>query len=402
MTVAITGAGGFIGQRLAQRLHFTDGYAVRGLVHRNGPKLARFARLPVDVTIGNILNQETVDGLLADADVVVHCAHGDRETTVMGTRRVLEAAADADLDQVIHLSTYVVHGWDPGVVTLDENTPIDPDDEPYSKWKAAAERLVWEYHDQAEISLTVFRPGIVYGPHGVWSTRPIRELREGLVLADDGQGIANVVYVDNLIDALCRSIGSPDADGECFLIADNDHPTWREYYRGYADLLPDCPPIRSVRRETLGVRRRKRQAVESVAPLGRIAELLTTRTFDATVKSGETRQELKRELGRLPWGMYLYHRLPDGIQETVRATLSGDSRSATALTGNESYTAQADSTGAPEYPLPAPYEADLYTSTTKIDTDKLESTLDWTQSVGHERGMAFTGAWLDYAGEIDD
>ncbi|HEY0556703.1 MAG TPA: NAD(P)H-binding protein, partial [Thermoanaerobaculia bacterium] len=112
----ITGAGGFIGSRLAERLVLEHGVEVRALV-RNLAGAARLARFPVTVLRGDVTSAPDLAVAIQGCDIVFHCAYGtsgsqkhrawvNRE----GTRRVLEASRAVNASRVVYLSTLMVYG----------------------------------------------------------------------------------------------------------------------------------------------------------------------------------------------------------------------------------------------------------------------------------------------------
>ena len=98
--VLVTGASGFIGCRVAELLHFRDGWEVRALVN-NPANAARLARLPVEMIQGDLRSEPQMRAAIEGCDAVVHCAIGtaygqSREVfavTVGGTRVLAEACA---------------------------------------------------------------------------------------------------------------------------------------------------------------------------------------------------------------------------------------------------------------------------------------------------------------------
>lgn len=154
--VLITGAGGYIGGRLVRE------FGERGIDVRIVERVERPWHADVDKRIVD-LARDSLDGVCAGVDAVVHLAgphevHAARDpdaalaTTIVGTRRIAAAAADAAIRRFIYLSTVHVYGaaLAPGV-TITESTPPAPR-HPY-----AIARLASEHVAQAELAATVFR-----------------------------------------------------------------------------------------------------------------------------------------------------------------------------------------------------------------------------------------------------
>ncbi len=254
--VLVTGATGFIGCRVAEILSLREGCQVRALVHNPG-SAARLARLPVELVQGELTSPADVERLVRDCDAVVHCAigtdYGNRdkifEVTVGGTRKLGEAALAAGVGRFVHVSTISVHG-DGGPINgmLDENTPIRPTvGSDYGQSKAAAENVIQELVAKG-LSATIFRPARVYGPFSrTFITRPIEALAKGRFrIFGDPDALANMVYVDNLVHAMCLALRAPDqaVKGQAFLMCDPDEMTWREFYDYFAGGLGlPSPPV---------------------------------------------------------------------------------------------------------------------------------------------------------------
>ncbi len=172
LTVAVTGPTGDVGRA-----------AVRALEAR--PDIGRIigmARRPFDPAEhgwkrteyrqGDILERESVDGLVADADVVVHLAFiifGDHdeahEINLKGSRNVFEAARDAGAKRLVYTSSVAAYGFhddNPELLTEDV-PPRGSDGFYYSAHKAELESLLTETLAGSDTKAFVFRPCIVAG-----------------------------------------------------------------------------------------------------------------------------------------------------------------------------------------------------------------------------------------------
>src|SRR3990170_1568647 len=116
--VFITGAGGFIGGRLAEVLHCSGWPAVCAGVRR-WSSAARVGRLPIDIVRCDVTDAKQVHAALDGVSAVVHCAAGSRDVTVDGTRNMLEAAFAHGVERFVHVSTIDVYGNSLGEVYED-------------------------------------------------------------------------------------------------------------------------------------------------------------------------------------------------------------------------------------------------------------------------------------------
>lgn len=247
--VLVTGASGFIGSHLVERLR-RDGRRVHVLL-RDGGSEARWRSLGCQVFAGDVTLRASIAPAVAGCATVFHCARGgasleeSREVNVQGTLNVLAAAHEAGVRRVVHLSSLVAHGrrW-PAEVT--EELALSFRGDPYGVSKAESEREGMTFARQTGLELTVVRPTVVYGPG---SGRVLADLDrvyyERVKLLGRGDGLLNLVFVDDLVDGLCLAAGAPAAAGEAFLLSGAAPVTVRDYFGALARLCgkPEPPRI---------------------------------------------------------------------------------------------------------------------------------------------------------------
>jgi nucleoside-diphosphate-sugar epimerase len=254
MLALVTGASGFIGGRLAERLATEEGVHVRALV-RNTRKAVRLGKLPVEIVQGDLLDQQSLSRAVEGCDLVFHCAALVRETgikkefyqtNVEGTKNILEAAVHAGIKKFIHMSSVAVYGLNPPDGT-DEKTPYQPCGNLYCDTKIASEEIVWAYHRERKLPVVVIRPTNVYGPHSnPWTLRPVKLINSGqMMLINDGTGLCNYVYIDNLIDATLLATKRDESVGHAYIITDGVAIPWKEFFGCYAQMAGK-PHMRSV------------------------------------------------------------------------------------------------------------------------------------------------------------
>lgn len=240
--ILVTGGGGFIGSRVAEIIFLTRFARVRVGV-RSWAGAARAARFPVDIVLCDVLDSRQVAEAVKGVGAVVHCAVGERQVIVDGTRNVLEAAARAGVSRVVHLSTAEVYG--PAVSgRIDETWPCTPTGGAYADAKIDAESLAWQ-HNSRGLPVTILRPSIVYGPWSEqWTAALAERLRSGRWgrYARYGDGTCNLVYVDDLISVALRSIDADSAVGQAFNVGGPDIVTWNEYFDRFNAAM-GLPPL---------------------------------------------------------------------------------------------------------------------------------------------------------------
>jgi nucleoside-diphosphate-sugar epimerase len=240
--VLITGANGFIGGRLAERLAQEEGAVVRGLVRRVGATIHE----SLQIVIGDITDADAVRRAVEGCEVVVHCAAKQgrgklddfRRVNVEGTLNLLRAARAANVARFIHVSTINVHGFPPPR-DANADSPLVFTGDRYSISKAEGERAARRFARENNLPLVVIRPACTYGPRSdAWTMQPLRRVRRGApVLIGKGDGICNAVYIDNLIDLIVLALKNDAAIGQAFIGAEGRGVTWREFYATYARMV---------------------------------------------------------------------------------------------------------------------------------------------------------------------
>jgi nucleoside-diphosphate-sugar epimerase len=230
MRILVTGAGGFIGGWVVEFLHLTGFGQVRAAVRR-WPSAARIGRFPVETVLCDILNRGQVECAVEGVDAVVHCAYGPREVNIEGTENLLKASLRAGVGRFVHLSTIDVYGRREG--SIDETSPFRYTGSEYGDSKIEAEKLCIRY-SQEGFSLVVLRPTVVYGPHcKLWITKFAERLRSGKwgIFRGLEEGLCNLVYITDLIEAILLSLKTDNVAGQAFNINGGEVITWNEYFR---------------------------------------------------------------------------------------------------------------------------------------------------------------------------
>lgn len=176
----VTGAGGFIGSHLAERL-VRDGWEVRAFVRYNSHDqkgaLSHVDPAMVDaieVLAGDLRDADTVREATRGCDTVFHLGamvsipysyRSPRdvvETNVMGTLNVLSAARDLGTRRVVHTSTSEVYG-SAQTTSIDEGHALRGQS-PYSASKIGADKLAEAFHLSFAVPVVTLRPFNTYGP----------------------------------------------------------------------------------------------------------------------------------------------------------------------------------------------------------------------------------------------
>ncbi|MEY4577972.1 MAG: hypothetical protein RL701_2675 [Pseudomonadota bacterium] len=245
----VTGASGFIGGHIAERL-LRDGYQVRCLV-RASSDTTLLDNLGVEIVVGDLTDVPSLRAAAVGCRYVIHCgamvsdwgtAREIERVNVLGTRNVLEAAADALVERFIHISSTDVYGH-PGASSVDESFAPKGFRNWYSHTKLAAEQEVRRVERERSLPSVILRPATVYGPRSVEVIGKIAEAIRGghMLLVDAGRTVAGLCYIDNLVDAAVLSLRHERAAGETFNISDGVTVTWKEFTDSLAQGLGSRP-----------------------------------------------------------------------------------------------------------------------------------------------------------------
>jgi len=231
--VLVTGAGGFIGGHLVERL-VRDGARVRALVRYNSRNergtldwLPPDAVREVEVVLGELRDIESVGRAVAGTEIVFHLGaqiaipysfvnpRDYFETNVLGTLNVAQSALAHDVSRIVHTSTSEVYGT-ARQVPITEDHPLEPQS-PYAASKIAADKLIDSYHRSFRLPATVLRPFNTYGPRQ--SARAVIPTIISQALAGDVLRLGSLdprrdlTFVTDTVDGFVRAALAPEAIG---------------------------------------------------------------------------------------------------------------------------------------------------------------------------------------------
>jgi nucleoside-diphosphate-sugar epimerase len=250
--VALTGASGYIGSRLAERLA-RAGHDVLALDRDAPPRGAAARFIRCDLT-----EPAAYAHALPGVDLLCHlaAAKGDwgisddeyRRDNVLATEALLAAARRAGVRRWIFYSTVSVLG--PSGLALNEQAPRRPANA-YGATKAECEALLERYvREDAGARVLVIRPSVVFGPGNPWNTNIFRLIdavhRRRFLMIGRGQEVKTTSYIDNLLDAheflAARELRHPSTGMEVFHYVDEPELTTADLVARIHALLGRRPP----------------------------------------------------------------------------------------------------------------------------------------------------------------
>jgi len=365
--VLVTGATGFIGGRLVERLVREHDVQVRCIIRDFG-RAARVGRLPVELVPVDLSNGGDVDLAVDDIDYVFHCAYDNqsRHQNIDGLRNLIEACAKRSVRRLVEVSTFAVYEpFQDGPLT--EESPDGDQSNTYVDTKLDLERMIFEATRNRGVAATIIQPAIVYGPFcRPWTNTPAEMLLSGdVILPDRGEGLCNAVYVDDVIDALIVAATSAAAVGERFIIAGPQPVTWATFFIEMARELRITPPkfwpYEQIAKANYGIIRNVRLVISDPNRLIRMA-----------LKWRPARQVLRAALNLLP--------------DSLRMRITNYSSRQIRYRAGETF-------------LPNRQTLALYKSKAIASSEKAHSKLGYRPRYQIRDGMSLTGRYLQWAYE---
>ncbi len=136
--------------------------------------------------------------------------------------------------------------------------------------KLDAENEAMRVHHFRGLPVTTLQVAGVYGPWGpVFTIAPLTQLQKGIVgLPNEGRGISNATYVDDVVQALCHASVKKEAVGETFLIKGPGTITRREFYDHYQKMLGLSDRVKLIKKEEFKslLRQKKYRAWKGLLP----------------------------------------------------------------------------------------------------------------------------------------
>lgn len=229
MKILITGAAGFIGRALSEKLgaHHQVIAAVRTL-----PAEAFVNATPV--VVGDIASFTGWAEMLQGCDVIIHLAARAhvlreaarnplaefRQVNVSGTLRLAKEGVDAGVGRFIFISSIGVNGniSEKPFTVFDEPRPC----EPYAVSKYEAERALTKFVEGTSMQFVIIRPPLVYGPNAPGNfARLMSVLHKRWVLPLGAtHNSRSFVSLGNLIDLIYTCLDHPAAANQTFLVSD--------------------------------------------------------------------------------------------------------------------------------------------------------------------------------------
>ncbi|MCJ7443543.1 MAG: SDR family NAD(P)-dependent oxidoreductase [Methanotrichaceae archaeon] len=253
--VLITGAGGFIGSHLTERL-VGMGASVRAMVHYNALGNCGWLdespiREKAEIIAGDICDRDCVSQAIKDIDIVFHLAaligipysyHAPISyvrTNIEGTLNLLQSAREDTIERIIHTSTSEVYGT-ACYVPMDEKHPLQGQS-PYSATKIGADKLVEAFHRSFGLPVATVRPFNTFGPRqsarAIIPTIIMQCLTGNTVRLGNLTPTRDFSYVTNTVDGFLLAAATPEAIGKTFNLGSGHEIAIRDLAELIANLV---------------------------------------------------------------------------------------------------------------------------------------------------------------------
>jgi len=243
MKILVTGANGFIGRALCERMK-VDEYHVRGSIRDE----TQMTLLPLGVEavqVGSICSETNWSKALDGIDRIVHLSarlHVLRENTVDpvaafrkinvdGTKCLALQAVKAGVKRFVYLSTVKVNGEGRSTPYNEEDLQKPQDDYSMSKWEA--EKILSKIAEETGMEIVILRSPLVYGPRVKANfLRLLKVVERGIPLPlASVDNRRSLIYLGNLVDAIITCIKHPRATGQTYLVSDGEDVSTPELIR---------------------------------------------------------------------------------------------------------------------------------------------------------------------------
>ncbi len=265
MKILVTGAGGFLGKWIVERL-LTHGQTDVRCMLRDTTKgaaleaiAARYPAAQVEMFAANLKNPAEIAAALSGCGMVIHAAAALKGSpaemfldSVVASRNLLDAVValpEGTRPRVVLISSFGAMGVSElgrGAM-VDEKTPMEMHPEwrdVYSYTKLRQEQMFWEYREKYGFDLVVLRPGVIYGPGGGHFSNRVGLSLFGVFAHLGGSNLLPLTYVENCAEAIVVAALAPEASGQIYNVVDDELVTSRQYLALYKKKVKSMRSVR--------------------------------------------------------------------------------------------------------------------------------------------------------------
>ncbi|MDP3607658.1 MAG: SDR family oxidoreductase [Methylophilus sp.] len=251
MNILVTGANGFVGKEVCQRLIKTDHHIIalsKSVIASNNIRHFEVTHFDRNTDFSDALNGVDVVIHLAGRAHVLHDKSENpyqayAEVNIAATKNLALASACSGVKRFIFISSVKVNGEATSNAAFNESDMPNPEDD-YGKTKYEAEKELRVIAANSNLEVVIIRPPLIYGK-GVKANFKnlinLCQLRLPLPFGDL-HNKRSMVYVENLVDFMISCITHPKAANETFLISDDEDVSTNELIQTIRQSL-DIPAL---------------------------------------------------------------------------------------------------------------------------------------------------------------
>jgi len=243
MKILVTGANGFIGRALCERMKVEE-YHVRGAI-RDATQMTLLPLGVEAVQVGSICSETNWSKALDGIDRIVHlsarlhvlCENAAdpvvalRKINVDGTKCLAQQAVKAGVRRFVYLSTVKVYGEGRATPYNEKDDPGPMGPYAVSKWES--EKVLHAIGYETDLEVVIIRSPLVYGPRVKANfLRLLKVVDRGIPLPlASVNNRRSLIYIGNLVDAIITCIKHPRATGQTYLLSDGEDVSTPELIR---------------------------------------------------------------------------------------------------------------------------------------------------------------------------
>lgn len=255
--VLVTGAGGFIGSHLIERL-VDLGADVTGFVRYNSSNdwglleiIPQHRLDSLQVVSGDLMDFDAVSSAVKDVDIIFHLGslisipysynrpRDTIENNILSTLNILTAARDQGVEKVVHTSSSEVYGT-ALYVPIDEKHPLQGQS-PYSASKIGADKIAESFYCSFDLPVATIRPFNTYGPRqsarAIIPTIITQAIENEKILLGSLFPTRDYTYVRDTVNGFIKVAESSSSIGEVINIGSNFEVSMGELAEKIAILL---------------------------------------------------------------------------------------------------------------------------------------------------------------------
>lgn len=255
--VLVTGAGGFIGSHLTERM-VKSGARVRCFIRYNSRgDWGQIEYLPdkiknhLEIIMGDLKDSDALHKIVKKCDVIFHLGAliaipysyihplDFVQTNILGTVNLLNACLESGVEKFIHTSTSEVYGT-AQYAPIDESHPLQGQS-PYSASKISADKMAESYFRAFNLPIATIRPFNVYGPRqsarAIIPTIITQAITSGVIRLGSLHPIRDFTYVADTAEGFIKIAESNKSTGEVINIGSGKEISVGELCRKISELI---------------------------------------------------------------------------------------------------------------------------------------------------------------------